>query len=473
MKKLIPIVLVIAGIAAGFLLWQKSSKTATLISDATPAIPSAVENAELLNRIQKATTQSQDGPDQLKGLAELSRLYHANGFTREAWQCYATLVLVDPSEARWPYHFGRILAGYGQLEEATPLFEKAINLAPDYLPARIRLGDTLLKRNRFEEAKAVYDNTLSKDKANAYALVGLARVAIANEDWELARTHLERAVKLTNFQIGADLLGDVYERLNLPHLENRILQNIVWGSYADIPDPWSLNLMNDCYDAYQVSIAGGWAVHQGDVRTGLRHVERAVKLDPDTSSLRFQLAGIYMNLGKFEDAETHYQKCVELQPDFADAWLGLIEIAKQRQSPTLVRRTLNNALRAAPDSPSLQIEKGNQLLAQKQFDQAITAFKKSIEVRPQEAIGYTSLAQAYIAQNRLTEGVEQMKEALKREPNNSIALTSVLFDAISRSDKKESDYWFAKVRQIPRIETKGVGQLESMYQQAFHAKPPQ
>ncbi|MDQ8187031.1 tetratricopeptide repeat protein [Pelagicoccus sp. SDUM812002] len=473
MKKVIPIVLVLAGLATGFLLWQKASKTAALVSDATPDIPTSVENPELLNRIQTATTQAKEGPEAVKGLAELSRLYHANGFTREAWQCYAALVLAEPSEARWPYHFGRILAGYGQLEEATPYFEKARELAPDYIPARIRLGDTLLKQNRFEEAKNVYANTLSKDDSNAYALVGLARVAISNEDWSQARTHLEKAVSLTNYQIGADLLGDVYKRLNLPHLENRILQTIVWGSYADIPDPWSLSLMNDSYDAYQVSIAGGWTVHQGDVRTGLRYVQRAVKLDPDSSTLHFQLAGVYMKLGQIDDAETHYQLCVKLQPDFADAWLGLIEIAKQRQSPTLVRRTLQSALRAAPDSPSLNIEKGDLLLAQKQFDQAIAAYKKSIEVRPQEAVGYISLAQAYLAQNRVEEGVEQMREALQREPHNLIALTAVLYDAISRSDKKESDYWFARVRQLPRIGVTGVDPLENMYRQAFRSEPPQ
>ncbi|MDQ8182708.1 tetratricopeptide repeat protein [Pelagicoccus sp. SDUM812005] len=472
MKKLIPILLALAGLATAFLLWQKSSKTAALVSEATPPIPASIENQELLTRIQKATTQAQEGPTPIEGLATLSRLYHANGFTREAWQCYAALVLAEPDQARWPYLFARILAGYGQLEEASPLFARASELAPDYTPARIRLGDTLLKQNKFEEAQSAYQKTLSQDPANAYALVGLARVAIARDDYPLARTHLEKAVQTTNYQIGADLLGDVYKKLNLPHLENRVLQNTAWGSYADIPDPWSLSLMDDCYDAYQVSIAGGWVAHQGDLRKGLRYMRRAVELDPDNATLQYQIGGAYLALDDLERAEEHYRRCVELQPDYADAWLALIDIAQRRQSPTLTRRTLEAALRAAPNSPSLNIEKGKALLALKRFNQALPYFEKSIELRPHEAVGYIELARAYLAQERIEEGIAQMREALLREPNNPIALTTMVFDAILRADQPAADKWLAQVRQQARIRPDEVAALESRYQKQFGQAPP-
>lgn len=468
MKKLIPIVLIAAALAAAFLLWQKSSQTAELVAQSTPEIPTtAITNNELLTRIQKATTQAQEGPDPIEGLAELSRLYHANGFTREAWKCYATLAVAEPSEPRWHYHFGRILAGYGQLDEATPFFSQATKLASDYPPVHIRLGDTLLKQNRFEEASNAYADALKLDNSNAYALVGLARVAIANEDWSTARTHLEKAVKVTNNQIGADLLADVYKKLNLPQLENQVLQTIRWGSYADIPDPWSLSLMDDCYDAYQVSIAGGWVAHQGDPRKGLRYIKQAIALDPENSIYHYQVAGIYQSLNDLKNAETHFRRSVEIQPDFADAWLSLINIAQQRQSPTHVRRTLDAALKAAPDSPSLNIERARIFLAQKQFSKAYPYFKKSIKVRPHEAIGYIELAKAYLAENRIDEGIAQIRLALEREPNHPIGLTTMVFDAILRSDQADADEWFARVRKQVRIQDNEVSKLEDMYRKAF------
>lgn len=468
MKKLVPIIIVIAVGATAYLLWQKSSQTTFLVVEATPEIPVAkIENAELLKRIQVASTQSLEGPENLEGLAELSRLYHANGFTNKAWQCYATLVAVEPDNPRWPYQFGRILAGYGQLEEATPLFEKAAKLAPDYAPTHFRLGDTLFKQNRFDEAEAAYRDILDGDSGNAYALVGLARIAIAAEDWATAREHLESAVRNTNYQIGADLLGDVYEKLGLESKESLILQNSSWGSYADIPDPWSLALMDDCYDDYQISVTGGWVAHQGDKRTGIRYLKRAAELAPDVFIYQYQIANIYLELGDDKNAEVHFKRCVELQPDFSDAWLALVEIAKRRQSPTQVNRTLDAALRAAPDSPSLNIERANRLTAQNRFSRAIPYFQKSIEVRPYEAVGYIAFAKAYFSQNRMEEGIEQIRLALKQEPNNIIALSSMLFDAILRKDKADADQWFSELRKRSRAQSDEVSKLESMYYKAF------
>lgn len=473
MKKLVILIAATATVAvAAFLLWQKSSKTTELVAKATPEIPEQkIQHPELLARIKAASEQSLSGPEPIEGLAELSRLYHANGFTEEAWQCYATLVVVEPDQARWPYRFGRILAGYGQLEEATPLFEKASKLAPDYTPAHFRLGDTLLKQNRLEAAESAYNEMRSIDSDSPYAALGLARVAIGRENWEEARELLESAAEASNFQIGADLLGDVYEQLGLPSKENLVIRSANWGSYADIPDPWSLTLMDDSYDAYQVSIAGGWAAHQGDKRTGLRYVKRAVELDPENTTYHYQLAGLYSALGNSEKAEEHFRRCVEIRPDFADAWLGLITIARDKQSPTLARRTLEAALNAAPDSPSLNIEKGKILVSQRQFQKAYPFFEKSIEVRPHEAVGYIALAEAYLKEGRIEEGLAQMEIALVREPANAIALSSMAFDAIMRSDKPAADKWLKQIYEQPRIRPEDTAPLESMYQKAFGSAP--
>lgn len=467
-KFVIPLaVVVIVAAFAGYLLWDKSQKTAALVAAAVPDIPQDISNSELSERIQKASTQSKEGPDQIEGLAELSRLYDANGYTRRAWKCYATLVVVDPEEPRWHYRFGRILAGYGQLEEATPLFKKAISIEPDYLPSHIRYADGLLKQNEFDAAKSAYEEALSVAPKNAYALVGLARVAIAKDDLPLARTHLEESVKVSNNQIGADLLADVYERLGLPALEKKVLQDIEWGSYADLPDPWSLALMDDCYDPYQVSIAGGWVVHQGDTRLGLRYVKRAIELDPDSSTLHYQIAGIYLSMSDLENAEKHFERCVELQPDFADAWLQLIEIAKRKQSPTLVRRTLDAAMRAAPDSPSLNIERGKLLLSQRRIDQAIPYFERSIELRPHEAVGYIELSQALLAKDEVEKAIELMQKALELEPTQPVALTTMAFDAIQRGDREAADRWIKRLDTQPRITPEVRDRLIALYRQQF------
>lgn len=456
----------------GYLYWNKTQQTIALVAAAVPEIPTAsIESAPLLKRIQNASTQAKQGPNPVAALQELSSLYHANGFTREAWQCYATLVVVEPVNPLWPYRFGRILAGYGQLEEATPWFEKAVSLNKTYAPSYFRLGETLLKQNRYDEAAKAFDKILELEPINPYARVGLARIDIAREDWPAAREKLEKAVTDSGFQIGADLLGDVYEKLNLKQKELVVLQNIRWGSYADMPDPWSLTLMNDSYDAYQISIAGGWVVHQGDVQTGLRYVKRAYELDPENTAINYQIGGIYLQLNELDKAEEHFKRCVDVQPDFADAWLQLLEIAERRQSPTTYRRLLDSALRAAPDSPSLQIKKGKQLMSQNRVEQALACFERSIELRPHEAVGYVEYAQALISADRVDEGLAQIQLALKREPTHRVALATMAFDAIQKGDRANADLWLSRLTEQPRITKEEYQQLSTLYRRTFGENP--
>src|SRR5690606_12928638 len=132
-----------------------------------------------------------------------------------------------------------------------------------------------------------------------------------------------------------------------------------------------------------------------------------------------------LKTGKAAEAEKHFRRSIELQPNFADAWLGLIGIARENEGPTAVRRAVDAALKACPDSPSIQIEKGKLLLSQNRLEQALPYFKRSIELRPYEAVGYIELAKAYLAVERLPEAMEQMREALRLEPNHPVALSTM------------------------------------------------
>lgn len=466
-------VIVAAALAFAIYQWNIGHQRDAIARQAVPDMPSlSAQPTELAQRIQKADANVREGSDPLESLSELSRLYHANGFLNEAWHCYHGLLQADPKNPLWPYRLASILAGYGELEEAAPLYRQSLSLDPSYLPVHIRLGDTLLKMNRFAEAEAVYEGALKREPKNAYALVGKARIAIANENWPEARSLLETAISATSFKIGADLLGDVYEKLGMKSKEQIVLKNMQWGSYADIPDKRMLSLMDDSYDAYQVSIAGGWVLHQGDTDTGLRYLKRALKLDPNGSMLHYQIAAVYRQIGDLEKSREHYERSVELDPQLSDGWIALINIAKETASATAARRLLEQAYAQNPESPSLNIMKGEGFLEQGNIDQAIHFFKRSIEFRPNEASGYIALARAYLTQERVPEGLELMREALKNEPSNPVALTSLAFGAIMQGDQKAADEWFKRLSIQPRLTEKEIDALVQRYHQQFGEWPP-
>src|SRR5690606_30593142 len=117
--------------------------------------------------------------------------YHANGFLAEAGECERALVELEPSNPRWLYLRAHTIGGYGNLDEALPMLEDAIKLAPDYLPARIPLADALLKQNDIDGARLGYQEVLNRDPHHGYAVVGMARTELSEDRPEAARQRLQ------------------------------------------------------------------------------------------------------------------------------------------------------------------------------------------------------------------------------------------------------------------------------------------
>jgi tetratricopeptide (TPR) repeat protein len=139
------------------------------------------------------TSRAQGLPGDVAALGELSRLYHANGFSREAALAYEGLLRFDARNPRWPHLLAHILAGTGQLARAAPLWRKVTELAPDYVPARLRLGEALLKTNEPALAAETYAAALRLVPDDPYALFGLARCELQQERWTAARERLQQA----------------------------------------------------------------------------------------------------------------------------------------------------------------------------------------------------------------------------------------------------------------------------------------
>ena len=129
-------------------------------------------HTELAQRIAEQNKRAMEGPERLEALETLSRLYHANGYLNHAWQSYRILIEIDENNPLWPHRLATIVSGYGQLNDSLALYQKAIELDPQYTPSRIHLGGTLLKLNRYDEATVVFQSILDDEPANAFALFG-------------------------------------------------------------------------------------------------------------------------------------------------------------------------------------------------------------------------------------------------------------------------------------------------------------
>ncbi len=471
-KLTIALVLLVVAIAAfSAMAWRNASRASIAIQENLPDVP----NIEMLDTRFAKRVASLDGKARrehdLDSYRELGRLYHANGFLNEAWSIYRGLIAADPKEAKWPHLLARILSGYGRLEEAIPLFERSIALNPKYLPSRIQLGNSLLKLGRLDEAEEVNAAVLEIEPKNAHALVGLARVDIARGEWESARDHLVEVTKNSGYKIGSDLLADVYEKLGERSKARVIMHNSQWGSSNDIVDPWMIDLMYDCYDPFQVAIAGGWVEHAGDRKAGIELLRRSLFLDPSNAMNHFQLGNFYLAEGSVENARESFKKSIELRSDFADAWIGLIRVEESKNNLAAARSLLEQAIASCPDSPSLNIRKGSQMLDLNRTEEAVALFKKAVELLPHEAGGYLQLARAYSNMGKEDLAIMEMENALKAEPSNPFALLTLTRYSIGEGNEANAENYLRRCVNSPRISERELVLLVNAFRSSFGRKP--
>jgi tetratricopeptide (TPR) repeat protein len=467
------VVAIVAGTVAAF-FWNRASGVAAVVAEAIPEVPelSGAPSA-FREHVLAADNRARSLWSARRGFIELSRLYHANGQFAEALQCYDGLLALEPDEPRWPHLKATIIAGYGRADEAEELWKRTVALAPDYLPARIRLGDIQLKANRIAEASANYNEILRRTPDQPYALLGLARIDLEADRLDDARRRLETVVSKTNYTLGYDLIVSLYERIGLGDRALAIRGMAkASGAYRDPSDPWHDELLAECYDPYRLALAAGTIARDGRVDEAVKLLRRALELAPDDVSTHFQLGTLSVERRDIATARYHLQRCTELAPHFADGWAHLSDLQLRQGERTASERTLAEGLRNCPQSPGLHLTRARRMKDAGRTGEAIVAFETSIRYRPNEADAYLELGSYLVTLGREAEAMRQFRRAIEAEPGNPMALGVLAFNAITTGDEAEARKWLELVHLQPRIDFARAEQLRTAYRQQFGRPPP-
>lgn len=445
-----------------------------VVAQHLPALPALDGWPDALaDQIADAEQDARSWSESVRGLASLSRLYHANGFHPEALLCYQGLRELGPREARWPHLEASLLALYGRTAEAQPLLRRAAERAPGYLPAWIRLGDVLLKANQPAEAARAYTEALQRAADHPYALLGLARCDIARDDRRAAREKLKTAIGRHPDFIGAlSLLVTVNEQLGNAATAEEFRARIAGREFTDLPDPWLDELADVCFDAYRLSVSAVIARASGDTPRALALLDRAITLAPNNGSYYRQAAQIHLADRDHGNAKWRLEQAVAVNPTDADAWLLLLGALRGPGQEAAATAALQKAIAHNPDSPGLQLERARWLKSQNRLPEAIAAFRLSHSLRPSEATPLVELANTAFAADRAEEGLAALHEALALQPGHPLALVSLTFYHIVTGDEAGARRHWAEVRRQPKTPAAMAEDLRQAYRRQFGRELP-
>ncbi len=150
---------------------------------------------------------------------QMANQYLQSGRIDQAEALYRQILAAEPANAAVCSALGKIYYSQEKHEQAIRYLEKAVELDPDNIPSRMKLGDSLRNHGFLEQAKHQYRLVLKLQPGHAEALVVLALISHNHEYTEDIR-----------------LLEKLYARPQLPRHIRRRLAFTLGKIFDDLQD---------------------------------------------------------------------------------------------------------------------------------------------------------------------------------------------------------------------------------------------
>ena len=286
-----------------------------------------------------------------------------------------------PSDAEAHANLGVIYQQKGDYSAALSEYQKAEQLNPNNMTTKLNLGTLYQEQKKYEQAITMYDKVLFSDANNVEARKYKAQCLQAQGKTEEALVEYKRILALDS--------------------NNKEVKSIIVSLASSASNP----------DEY-ISIL----------------TENAQTSSEKTNSL-YQIAYDLHKNKRYAEAKNYYLKTIELDPQYADAYLNLSDVYMQLNDKTSAISILNDAKTKFPTNAQINNRINQLKLAENQqilesaghnllsgnYDKALSLYKS---IQPQTSESLLGIASTYQTMEKYNEAIEYYKKASNLEPNN-------------------------------------------------------
>jgi tetratricopeptide (TPR) repeat protein len=381
------------------------------------------------NREVKKAIEKGDSRDTLGSkIGNLAMFYQANHYYHEAISCYRLAMELDRKNPRWTYLMASVQQERGENESVLHLLKETVRSAPTYSPAILKLADSYFKLGDEERAKTYYQRRLGLSARDPYALMGLARIAIRNSQFESAQAFLEKAINADpGFGDAYRLLADVHTHFGRNEEARQALAKAAQClRFRPAADPWLDGLIDFCYDSEQILVLGSKALAQLDMETALKKLyPRALEVDPENPQVHLAMGTALFMIGEKVKARQFYEEAIRLNPKCDEAYFQLGVISQSEGKLKDAEEQFLKALAFQSHNPNVYNNLGVVLLEQGILDRAIGYLEQALELYPEHLNAVYNLGMALWASGRTREAVERYRQALQMKPDWGVAANSL------------------------------------------------
>ena len=190
--------------------------------------------------------------------------------------------------------------------------------------------------------------------------------------------------------------------------------------------------------------------------------EKAISLSRQYTKALDGLATVYGMEGDLGRQEELLHQAVEISPMAPDRQLqygkALLAVGKEEEAIN----ALETSLKQDPESPELARAVGEVFLAADLDQYATKAFKKAINLMPNEIHTYNRLGIALRKQKKYLEAIQEYQKALQKEPENEVILYNISIAYYNQGLKQEAKTTLEKLLKINPNHGQAMDALKSL-----------
>ena len=190
----------------------------------------------------------------------------------------------------------------------------------------------------------------------------------------------------------------------------------------------------------------------GNYTSALQSLLEAYETIPDDPYLNNSLGLVYLAKKRFDLAEDHFKKALELKKDYFDAKnnLGAAYLKQEKWSQAIecFEHVSRSLVYGYPEIPYANL--GWAYFHQKKYEKADFYFNKSLQINPKFLISIHGLASIYLETGSHLQAIDFLNQELKKEPNAAILHSDMAkaYEGINDLSKAKKS-WSTVLKLVP------------------------
>jgi tetratricopeptide (TPR) repeat protein len=324
----------------------------------------------------------------------------------------------------------------GQLAEAVNCYRQAIAIDPLAVEAYQLLATTLKQQGNTDEAAKYYRQALElrnnasaitkQQQANLPASANLLNSAFSfqtlNPQNKLKTALIEFKLESQNYLVSLALSEPDNLALNYKsktEIVQAILQKALDASEAKnwqsaiLAARQALEIEPQSAETYK--ILGNALQKSGQAAEAIDCYHKALAIQPDLAEVYASVGDLYSHQQKWRQAIDYYQKAIAINPKIPTIYRSLSEVWQQVGEPRKALECIYRAVQLEPEkiTSEQQLALGDKLLDRGKIGEAMTYYRRAIELNPNYPHGYRKIAEIFESQEQWQQAAAFYRRALE------------------------------------------------------------